>query len=98
LSQVSLLVSLRCMQTADLIIQSVNGVDCSLLMAFQRVHRQRLGYLSPFLDHLPLLGHVKSEENAIPVVLSSDVVLFEELPCIVHFLRETTVSCVNEDL
>jgi hypothetical protein len=84
LSQLSLLVSLRCMQTADMIIQGVNGVNCGLLMPFQLVHRQILGYLSPFLDHLPLLGHVKSEEDAIPVVLSSDVVLFEELPCVVH--------------
>jgi hypothetical protein len=86
------------MLTADLIIQRINGVDCGLLMPFQLVHRQILGYLSPFLDHLPLLGHVKSEEYAIPVVLSSDVVLFEELPRIIHFLRETTVSCVDEDL
>ena len=67
-------------------------------MPFQGVLRQRLGYLPPFFYHLPLLGHVESEEDAIPVVLSSDVVLFEELPCIIYFLRETTMSCVNEEL
>ena len=81
-----------------LIIQSVNGVYCGLLMPLQGLHRESLGDLSPFLDHLPLLGHVKSEEYAIPVVLGSDVVPFEELPSIIHFLRKTTVSCVNEEL
>jgi hypothetical protein len=86
------------MQMPYLIIQSVNGVYCGLLMPLQGLHRESLGDLSPFLDHLPLLGHVKSEEYAIPVVLSSDVVLFEELPRIIHFLRESTVSCVNEEL
>ena len=86
------------MQMADLIVQGVNRVDCGLLMPLQGLHRESLGDLSPFLNHLPLLGHVKSEEYAIPVVLGSDVVLFEELPSIIHLLRETTVSCVNEEL
>jgi hypothetical protein len=86
------------MQMADLIVQSVNRVDCGLLVPFQGLHRESLGDLSPLLDHLPLLGHVKSEEYAIPVVLGSDVVPFEELPHIINFLRETTVSCVNEEL
>jgi hypothetical protein len=79
-------------------IEGVNCVDCGLLMPFQGLHSQRLGDLSPFFDHLPLLGHVKSEEDAIPVVLSYDVALFEELPCIINFFREATVSSVNVEL
>jgi hypothetical protein len=86
------------MKMADLIVQSVNCFDCGLLVPLQGLHRESLGDLSPLLDHLPLLGHVKSEEYAIPVVLGSDVVPFEELPSIIHFLRKTTVSCVNEEL